>query len=168
MYSKIITQQELTLVTLAEVKAQCRVFNTFEDNYLNSLIIPYSDLAQAYTRRMLTDGEVVSIVEEYCPVVQLPYGEVTEVTELTLDGVISTSFTFEPITQKIKITTPYNEAKIAFKAGYVKLPKIVKQAILIAIDTAFVNRNDIVVGQTVTKLPMTSLDLLNRVKLYGS
>ena len=125
-------------------------------------------------RTIIVDDEpdavnfIQSIVEEYCPVVQLPFGEVTEVTELTLDGVISTDFTFEPITQKIKINPSFSEAKINFNAGYTSLPMIVKQAILIAINTAFVNRDDIVVGQTVTKLPMTSLDLLNRVKLYGS
>lgn len=168
MYSKINTQAALTLVTLAEVKAQCRVFIPFEDNYLTSLILPYSDLAQGYTRRMLTVGEAVVFIEDYCKVIQLPYGEVTEVTEVLVDDVATTEFDFNDITQKITINVLFNEAKITFSAGYTTVPVVVKQAILIAINTAFVNRDDVVIGQTVMKLPMTSLDLLDRVKFYGT
>ena len=168
MYKKIISQSSLSIVTLDEVTDQCRVFNAFEDNYLTSLIIPYSDLAQSYTRRMLTPGQAVVFVEAYRPVIQLPFGEVTEITELMLDDVVSTDFTFNTITQKVKINKPFTEAQITFNAGYLSVPDIVKHAILVAINTAFVNRDDIVVGQTVTKMPMTSLDLLDRVKLYGT
>ena len=168
MYKKINSQLPLTLVTLAEVKAQCRVFSTFEDDYLTSLISPYSDLAQAYTRRMLTTGEASVFLEEYCPKIQLPFGDVTAVTEVLVDDVETTDFTFNPITQKVKINVSFSEVKITFNAGFTTVPDIVKQAILIAINTTFVNRDDIVVGQSVAKLPMTSLDLLDKVKLYGS
>ena len=168
MYKKINSQLPLTLVTLAEVKAQCRVFNTFEDDYLTSLIIPYSDLAQAYTRRMLTTGEAAVFIEEYCPKIQLPFGDVTAVSEVLVDDIETTDFTFNEITQKVKINVSFSEAKITFNAGFTTVPDIVKQAILIAINTAFVNRDEIVVGQTVMKLPKTSEDLLDRVKFYGS
>ena len=168
MYKKIVSQKELSLVTLKEVKKQCRVFTTFEDDYLSSLIIPYSDLAQSYTNRMLTAGQAIVAIEEYCPIVQLPFGEVTTVTEILIDDVATTDFTFNAITQKVKINETFSEATIAFDAGYVSVPKIVKQAILMAINTAFVNRDDVVVGQTVTKMPKTSEDLLDRVKFYGT
>lgn len=168
MYKKINSQAVLTLVTLDEVKAQCRVFNTFEDNYLTSLIIPHSDLAQAYIRRMLTVGEAVVFIEEYCPVIQLPFGEVSVVTEVLIDDVATTDFEFNEITQKIKINVTFSEAKITFSAGYTTVPDVVKQAILISINTAFVNRDDVVVGQTVMKMPRTSEDLLDRVKFHGT
>ena len=168
MYKQIVSQKELSLVTLKEVKQQCRVFTTFEDDYLQSLIIPYSDLAQSYTRRMLTAGQAVVVVEEYCPTVQLPFGEVTAVTEVLVDDVATTDFTFNAITQKIKINETFSEATIAFDAGYLNVPKVVKQAILIAISTVFNNRDNIVIGQTVTKLPRTSEDLLDRVKFHGA
>lgn len=168
MYSQIVSQEELSLVTLDEVKRQCRVFHTFEDDYLKSLIIPYSDLAQSYTNRMLTSGQAIVVVEEYCPVIQLPFGEVTAVTEVLIDDVATTDFTFNAVTQKVKIDDTFTEATIAFDAGYIIAPKIVKQAILMAINTAFVNRDDIIVGQTVTKMPKTSEDLLDRVKFYGT
>ena len=168
MYKKINSQVELKLVTLDEVKAQCRVFTTHEDDYLKSLIPVYSDLAQSYTRRLLTEGEGVVFIEEYCPIVQLPFGEVTAITEVLIDDVATTDYTFNAITQKIKINTTFDEAKITFAAGYLVVPDVVKQAILIAINTAFVNRDDVIVGQTVTKMPRTSEDLLDRVKFHGS
>lgn len=167
MYSKIISQEDLGLVTLSEVKAQCRVFHDFEDEYLESLIRPYSELAQSYTRRMLVEGVAVVVVESCKSVIQLPFGEVTSIDELLIDNVVSTDFTFNNITQKIKINTIFNEATITFKAGYLITPDVVRQAVLIAINTAFVNRDDLIVGQTVMKLPMTSLDLLDSVRLYG-
>lgn len=168
MYSKIIKQAELSLVTLEDVKDQCRVFVDVEDKFLESLIIPYADLAQSYTGRMLTLGNAVVVVEEYCPKVQLPFGEVTEVTGVLVDGVVTDEFTFNTITQKVKINVPFSEAQITFNCGYEKVPLVVRQAILIAINTAFENRGDIVIGQTVAKMPTTSLDLLDRVKFYGT
>lgn len=168
MYKKINSQGALTLVTIDEVKAQCRVFHDFEDDYLTSLIVPHSDLAQAYTRRMLTIGVAVIFVEEYCPVIQLPFGEVTAVTEVLIDGVDTTDYEFNEITQKIKINVKFSEVKVTFDAGYDSVPDVVKQAILVSINTAFVNRDDVVVGQTVMKLPRTSEDLLDRVKFYGT
>lgn len=168
MYKKIISQAPLTLVTLAEVKAQCRVFNTFEDNYLTSLITPYCELAQAYTRRMLTVGEAVVVVENYSPVIQLPFGKVTAISKVVIDGNEITDFTFNSISQKVKIKPRFKEVEITFNAGYTAVPDVVKQAILIAINTAFVNRDDVLVGQTVTKMPTTSFDLLDKVKHYGS
>ncbi len=168
MYTKIVTQESLELVTLDEVKKQCRVFNEFEDEFLSDLIAPYSDLAQGYTHRMLSVGVAAVFIESYCPVIQLPYGEVTAVTEVLVDGVVTEEFTFEPLTQKVKINVTYCEAKITFEAGYKIAPTVVKQAVLVAINTAFNNRDDVVIGQTVAELPITSLKLLDRVKFYGS
>ena len=46
MYKKIVSQASLaTLLTLDEVKAQCRVFTDFEDAYLLSLIPAYAALS---------------------------------------------------------------------------------------------------------------------------
>ena len=168
MYKKILTQEPLTLVTLDEVKKQCRVFTNFEDDYLESLIVPYCDLAQSYTNRMLTKGEAVVVVETPSSAVLLPFGEVTAVTKVELDGVEVTDFTFEPVTQKVKISSSYSEAKIYFDAGYTAVPAIIKQAILVMISTAFNNRDDIIVGQSLDKIPRAAEELLNRVKFYGS
>lgn len=166
MYKKIVSQTTLDgLITLPEVKAHCRVFSDFEDTYLSSLIPVYLDQAQGYTGRMLTIGSAVVVVHSWQSQVLLPYGNVTEVTKLVLDGTESTAFTFDDVSQIISINTPYATARIEFDAGYETLPVVVKQAVLVMINTAFNNRDDVVVGQTVNEMPRTSRDLLDRVKL---
>lgn len=165
MFKKILSQQPITgLITLPEVKSHCRVFNTFEDTYLTSLIPVYLDMAQSYTGRMLTTGSAIIVVEG-CREVLLPFGDVTDVTKVTLDGTESTNFTFDDITQKVTIGQAYDSARIEFIAGYATLPAVVKQAVLVMISTAFNNRDDVVVGQTPNEMPRTSRDLLDRVKL---
>ena len=166
MYKKIISQEPLDgLITLPEVKAHCRVFTDFEDTYLSSLIPVYLDQAQGYTGRMLTTGSAVAVVHSWQSQVLLPYGNVTEVTKLILDNTESTAFTFDDVSQIISISAPYATARIEFNAGYETLPVVVKQAVLVMISTAYTNRDDVVVGQTVNEMPRTSRDLLDRVKL---
>lgn len=166
MYKKIISQEPLDgLVTLPEVKAHCRVFTDFEDTYLSSLIPVYLDQAQGYTGRMLTTGSAVAVVHSWQSQVLLPFGNVTEVTKLVLDNTESTAFTFDDVSQIISINAPYATARIEFNAGYETLPVVVKQAVLVMISTAYANRDDVVVGQTVNEMPRTSRDLLDRVRL---
>ena len=166
MYKKIISQVPTTgLITLDEVKSHCRVFNDFENSYLQSLIPVCLDLCQSYTGRMLTTGSAVVVVHGWQSQVLLPYGNVTEVTKLVLDGTESTAFTFDEVSQIISISAPYATARIEFNAGYETLPVVVKQAVLVMINTAFNNRDDVVVGQTVNEMPRTSRDLLDRVRL---
>lgn len=166
MYKKIITQEPLTgLITLDELKRQCRVFTTFEDAYLSSLIPVYTEMAQSYTGRMLTEGSAVAVVHSWQSQVLLPFGEVTEVTKLVLDNNESTAFTFDDISQKIFINAPYATARIEFNAGYTSLPESVKQAILVMCSTAYNNRDDYVLGQSANRMPSTSRDLLDRVRL---
>ena len=166
MYKKIVSQTTLDgLITLDELKRHCRVFTDFENSYLTSLIPVCLDLCQSYTGRMLTTGSAVAVVHSWQSQVLLPFGEVTEVTKLILDGTESTAFTFDDVSQIISINAPYATARIEFNAGYTALPVVVKQAVLVMINTAFNNRDDVVVGQTVNEMPRTSRDLLDRVKL---
>ena len=114
---------------------------------------------------MLTTGSAVVVVHGWQSQVLLPYGNVTEVTKLVLDGTESTAFTFDDVSQMVTINAPYATARIELNAGYETLPVVVKQAVLVMINTAFNNRDDVVVGQTVNEMPRTSRDLLDRVRL---
>ena len=114
---------------------------------------------------MLTTGSAVVVVHSWQSQVLLPFGEVTEVTKLVLDGTESTAFTFDDVSQIISINAPYATARIEFNAGYETLPVVVKQAALIIAGTQYNNRDDVVVGQTVNEMPRTSRDLLDRVRL---
>ena len=166
MYKKIVSQTTLDgLITLDEVKSHCRVFNDFENSYLSSLIPVCLDLCQSYTGRMLTTGSAVVVVHSWQSQVLLPYGNVTEVTKLVLDGTESTAFTFDDVSQIISINAPYATARIEFNAGYATLPLVVKHAALILASTQYNIREDVIVGQAIHEIPRTSRDLLDRVKL---
>jgi len=168
MYKKINSQASLsTVVTLAEAKTQCRVTHTMEDSYITALITVAAELAQTYSNRLLTLGSVTIAVEEYTGEVQLPFGNATAVTELLLDGSASTDYTFDDVTQKITITTPYSSAKVTYNCGYTVVPSAVKQGILMMISTLYNNRQDTVTGVTVAEMPLTSRMLLDTVKFYG-
>ena len=170
MYSQILNQDPFTtVVSLDEAKTQCRVTHTFDDDYITALIPVACEMAQSYTRRLITPGSCVSVVECYQTSVLLPFGEVTDVTELLIDGEISTDFEFEEVTQKVSITTTlgFSKLKITYDCGYTVVPTAVKQAILMIISTLYNNRQDFVVGLTVAKIPTTSEMLLDTVKLHG-
>ena len=171
MYSKIITQVDLaTLVTLDEAKKQCRISHAFDDDYITSLIAVSAELAQTYTRRALTPATVTSVVDEHQRyVVQLPYGDVTDVTEVLLDDVATTDFEFEEITQKLTVNKSYSKLKATYNCGYAtgELPAVAKHGILLTISTLYNNREDFVTGNNVYELPMTSRKVLDAIKYYG-
>lgn len=170
MYKKINSQASLsTVVTLAEAKTQCRVTHTMEDSYITALITVAAELAQTYSNRLLTLGSVTTVIEYPASQIQLPFGEVTAITALSLDGTASTDYTFSPVTQKVTITAPdtYVSAEITYNCGYSVLPSAVKQAVLMMISTLYNNRQDIVTGVTVEQIPLTSRMLLDTVRYYG-
>lgn len=170
MFKKINSQAPLSgLLTLAEVKTQCRVTHAMEDIFLTSLITVAAELAQSYTKRLLTLGSVtISAKPQYSDIL-LPFGEVTTITALSLDGTASTDYTFNPVTQKVTITAPdtYVIAEITYNCGYTVVPSAVKQAVLMMISTLYNNRQDIVTGVTVEQIPLTSRMLLDTVRYYG-
>lgn len=168
MYSQIVTQTPLSdVVTLDEAKKQCRVTHTFDDDYITSLIAVAADMAQSYSGRIMTPATAVSVIEKYTPVVQLPFGDVTTVNTVEIDGSVTTDFEFEPVTQKLNVSGSYSKLKVNYDCGFVTLPVAVKHAILITISTLYNNREDFVAGVTIAELPLTANNLLNTVKYYG-
>lgn len=170
MYTLIDSQEPLTLVSLEEVKRQCRLMDSFvlDDDYLTSLILVCSELAQTYTHRLLTPGSISAESDKYQPVVSLPWGGVTAINQVVLDGVVSDSYTFSHITQKLKINTSYSNIQVSYDCGFIEIPAKVKQAILFMVSTMYNNRDDYITGMTVEKMPMTSQVLLNSVRYYGA
>jgi hypothetical protein len=169
MYHLINSQTGLdTLITLAEAKEQCRVTHNLDDSLITSLIPVAAEMAQKYSRRILSTASITSVIESYQgPEVQLYSGNVTEVTEVLLDGVEYPDFEFEPVTQKVSVSLTYNKMKVTYNCGYATLPAVVKQAILITVSTMYNSREDFVTGVTASELPLTAEKLLNKVRFYG-
>ena len=169
MYSIIQTQLPLSdLVTLDEAKRQCRRLPsyTLDDDTFTHLIATCTELAQVYTHRLLTVGTIVAESDEYRPVIQLPWGNVTTITEVLLDDVVYTDYTFSTVTQKLKIPSSYSNIKITYEAGYDELPVRVKQGILMMISTWYNNREDYVTGMTIDTIPLSSLKALDSVRYW--
>ncbi len=168
MYSKIISQVDVsTVITLQQAKQQLRVTHDFDDFYIESLIPVAVSMAQSYSGRLLTLGSVVSVFEDYAEKVQLPFGEVTTVTSVELDGVASVDWSFEPVTQKITFNTTFTTAKVTYDCGYPVLPPQARQAILLLLTTMYDSRQDFIAGLSVVEMPLTSKHLLDTIKYYG-
>ena len=174
MYTKINSQDSLELVTLEQVKRQCNLMESIamDDEYLNSLIPVCSELAQSYTKRLLTLGSVTTEVEQYYPQIILPWGGVESVTEVLIDGVATTAYTFSDVTQKVTFASGvrFNNVRITYDCGYStdNLPTKIKHAVLMMVSTMYRNRDDFVVGMTVESMPLQSKTLLNGVKYYAA
>ena len=171
MYSVINSQTDLELVTLDEAKRQCRISWDIDDDELNSLIKTCSQLAQDYTHKLLTLGSVTAEIEEYKSVVILPWGNVTTIDSVELDGEVAVEdedYTFSTVTQKIKFSTTYSNAVITYSCGYSTVPEKVKQGVLVMLSTLFNNHDDIIVGMslTVENMPLASTRLLDSVRYY--
>lgn len=169
MYTVIQSQDPFSgLITLDEAKRQCRLLSsyTLDDDDLTDLIETTCDLAQTYTRRLLTPGVIALEIDEYKGDILLPYGNVTTVNEVLLDDVEDTEFEFSTVTGILKPSRTYNNIKVNYDAGYTTLPSGPKRGILMMISTMYNNRDDYVTGMTAQQMPFTSLTLLNAIKDY--
>lgn len=168
MYYLINSQNPLdeTVVTLAEAKAQCRVTHTFDDAYITSLIAVSLELAQTYTRKLLTPGNVTVVVDDGRSEILVPFGGVASITTVKLDDVESTDYTFDPVMQKLTPTVPYVKAEVTFDCGYTVMPATVKHAVLMMISTFYNQRDDMITGTNIEQIPHRATVLLGKVKNY--
>ena len=171
MYTKIESQTPLAVVTLDEAKRQLNILDDSEhDLHIQMLIAGASDLAEGYTNRMLSEG-VVNLVITGKQEFFLPYGEATEDAVPIVATVASDpiSFSFDPISQiftiddgQIKST---DKVTLTYSAGYKVAPNAAKLGVLMLISTLFMNREDSIVGLSVSDIPLGSRQILDRIKL---
>ena len=172
----ILEQEELSLVSLDEAKTQCNIMldNSIDDDNLKHLIAVCSDLAQTYCNRLLTRGNVGQLFEAYASSFTVWGGGVEKITSITATDIEGneieiTDFTFNFISQKLKISSEYAQCEdftVVYSAGYDVLPVKVKHGVLLMISTMFLNREDYITGLTVANMPLTSLKLLDSVRHY--
>lgn len=171
MNSKIKSQEQLSIVTMAEAKGQLNIIDSNDDDaHIQLLIDSCSELAEGYTKRLLSQG-VVELVFFGKISVRLPYGEATEedtpiVATVAGDPI---SFEFDDISQMLTITDANvrstDKVKVTYSAGYKKVPNSVKLGVLMMISSVYENREDSVAGLTVENIPLNSMAILNRVRL---
>lgn len=171
MYTKIASQNPLSIVTLAEAKRQLNIIDSNEDDdHIQLLIDVASELAEGYTKRMLSQG-VVNLITTGKQSFFLPYGEATEsITPFTVTvNSDPIDFTFQPISQILTIidwvTYCEDEITVTYNAGYESVPNSVKMGVLMMLSTLFEFRSDSLSGLSIDDVPLTSQKILNKVKI---
>ena len=171
MYTKITSQQPLSIVTLEQAKRQLNIIDSNEDDeHIQLLIDSCSELAEGYTKRMLSQGAVDLVITGKSSFF-LPYGEATE----SITPIVATvagdpiTFEFDPISQVFTIDEDQilstDKVKLTYSAGYEVVPNSVKMGVLMMISSLFENREDTVVGLTVANIPLSSMKMLDKVKI---
>lgn len=171
MYTKITAQTPLAIVTLLEAKSQLNIVDDVtHDTHIQLLIEAASELAEGYTKRMLSTG-TVELITSGQQIFFLPYGEATEAVTAIVATVAGNpiTFEFEPISQIFTIDngqiTSTDKVRLIYKAGYATIPTSVKMGVLMIISSLFENREDIAVGLSVNDIPLSSMQILNKVKI---
>lgn len=174
MYTKIISQQPLQIVSLAEAKRQLNIVDSSEDDaHIQLLIDACSELAEGYTNRMLSEGTVNLVTS--ISTLFLPYGEVTEDESpivVTSDGV-ELDYEFNQVSQILTIenkwpASPSTEKSITYSAGYKMAPNCAKLGVLMMISSMFENRENTVVGLSTNDIPLNSMAILDKIKIQGA
>ena len=171
MYTKIASQEPLSIISLAEAKRQLNIIDNHEDDdHIQLLIDVASELAEGYTKRMLSKG-VVNLIISGKQKFFLPYGEATEDEAAIIAMVASDpiTFTFQPISQILTIDdgqiSEDDEVSITYRAGYEKAPNSVKMGVLMMLSTLYEFREDSLSGLTIADVPLGSQQILNKVRI---
>ena len=177
-------------LTLAEVKAHCRITHTDEDIYLDSLIDAAANHAESVTKTALMQRTVNWNLDYFpCFTMEFPVSPVQSVTFVkykhpttgvltTLDSseyltdTISMPARIQPAYGKVWPTTreELNAVKIEFVAGYSNakdVPFNIRQAMLMMISHWYENRETTVSGTIMQEVPQGAAMLLHTERVWA-
>lgn len=167
---KIVSQDDFSVVSLAEAKAQCRLMTSFtmDDSFIEDVLMPAAcSIAQTHVNFLLSPG----VVEQYFDVsgtYQLYGGGDISITTVIADGVEIDDWSYNSITEEITINNAYEEVYVTYDCGSSSVDANIRIAILMLISTMYNNREDYITGLSVEQMPMTSIKLLDMSKVYVS
>ncbi len=174
MFSKIKSQDTNEVVTLEEAKKQLGLLasETIDDALIQMYIVMASDIAQRFTRRLLSPG-VIELVTSNVGAFFLPYGGSTDevITAQTIEDIPQdVSFTYEPVSEIFTFDSDVDltqAVKITFNTGYASgsIPSCVKIGVLMAIANFYEFREDFTIDSKPSEIPLTSRHYLSMVKI---
>ena len=130
-------------VTVAEVKAWCRIDVSDDDTLLTYLISAARRMCEAYTNTSFVNRTVTARLKNELGGIQLPYGPVMTFTSITDDDdnvIDADTYTIVGSSFK-KIKDPFSyDFKAVYTTGYSTLPDNLKVGLLNQIDWMYNNR----------------------------
>ncbi len=193
MALRLITPPAIEPVTLVEAKAHCRVDHTEDDARILAYIAAARNDCEEWTARAFVTQTWELVVDEFpnneIMIPKPPLQSITSIKYDDGDGVETTLGTTEyevdAVSQPgwvVPVTTGWpsstwegiNAVRIQFVAGYAptndspedlasNVPASIKHAILLQVGQYYDNREDIVVGTVINKLPVGGVEALLRM-----
>lgn len=175
-----------TPVTLTEAKAHMRVSLTDDDALITALIHSATDYIERYTHRVMVNTDFTLYLDEFpgagAGSIELPFAPIDEVTEVRYvdtAGVTqiasSALYTLDPSPSRPFVHLTYNSSwpsthavhnavEVDFTAGYGHagdhVPNGLRQAVLLLVASWYENREAVITGTIVTKVPFAVESLM--------
>lgn len=169
MYTKVTRTGDIaTALPLEDVKRALGIFDNEEDNEIQSIINAAFKLAERYCYRQFTSADVIATRDDGSLVFFLPYGENVVITEVKVDGSVTTGYSYNDVSGKFRLTgvSTYSELTITYSCGFTELPYEIDRGMKFLVSNILNSGQDFVSGMDVNELPMGAKDLLDGEKYY--
>lgn len=192
MAIKLITPPAAEPVTLAEAKAHCRVDHSADDARISAYIAAARQDCERWTGRAFVTQTWELVIDEFPEdEIQIPLPPLQSVVSVKYDDgngteqtIASTEYVVDDVSEPGWVVPAIggwpstfdgiNAVRVQFVAGYApdtnspvdlaaNVPPSIKQAILLLTGQYYDNREDIVVGTTVYRLPTGASESLLRM-----
>jgi uncharacterized phiE125 gp8 family phage protein len=147
-------------ITLAEAKSFCRVLTNDDDAIISLLIDAATDYAQNVTGRQLCSATFQLKTGALTSPLQLPKAPFKEITSVTSGGVaLDYSLHYDVDVAFIEFMA-IEDVTITFTCGYDIMPASLKAWCLNKVSSLYENREEIVVGLSVSEIPKSMIDCI--------
>lgn len=177
MFTQIVEENQLLLVSLSQLKDHCRIEHNDDDALLDIYLIAAHYAAGEHTRRRMFATKAAAFQHSFLSKMFLPGGSVRNVTSVKAtdenNNQVDVNYTFHPIARYISFDSSYSNYKdfeISYECGYLQnnAPKDICVAIMMIAATMYEIREDISYGVNAFEIPFTSMSLLKRHVLPNS
>jgi uncharacterized phiE125 gp8 family phage protein len=184
---EVVTAATSYPVSVTEAKAHLNITSSTKDNYIEGLVKTATLNIERYLNRKLITQTWKVYYDDFCHVMQIPFGSLQSVThvkyynqEATQTTLASTNYWVVKETDPGYIKRAYdvtypevqngrpNAVEIQFVCGYgaaTDIPEDIKHAIKLLVTDYYENKGTVVLGP-VNKIPSYLIDLIHSYKLY--
>lgn len=172
MHLKVITQPTSEPIDVQMVKDYLRIDYSDEDFLIQGMSSAARDHAERFLRRSLVPKTYELIVDGFHEQLALPNPPLISVDNVMVidDEGNETQPTFkvkerEPAILITDYDGSVDEMRVEYQAGYNELPKSIEQALLLLTSHFYENRETVIVGTSVVKIPFSVESLLYPYKV---